>query len=117
MLTPQYSYKINQATNAEPTFSKETPQKANLGRLDPSFKEKNKQMYNSSMNFGSGGADGMLSLSNLGRKVNEPVVEKDQYLNINLNDNYPNSAGKNLGLPPKDYKMASSAIFGLDNAQ
>lgn len=69
-------------------------------------------MYNSSMNFGTNGGDAMSSLSFLARKVNEPIVEKDQYLNYNASDKYNN----NLGLPAKDLKMASSAIFGLDNA-
>lgn len=69
-------------------------------------------MYNSSMNFGTNGGDTLSGLSLLGRKVNEPIIEKDQFLNYNANDknNY------NLGLPAKDSKMASSAIFGLDNA-
>lgn len=74
-------------------------------------------MYNSSMNFGGGSEDGMLSLNSFARKVNEPSIEKDQLFNPNQNDNYSNSAGKNFGLPTRDLKMASSAIFGLDNSQ
>lgn len=62
------------------------------------------------MNFSNGGD--MSSLSLLGRKVHEPIIEKDQYLNYNTPDKYNN----NLGLPSKDSKMAASAIFGLDNA-
>ena len=69
-------------------------------------------MYNSSMNFGTNDGDTLSGLSLLGRKVHEPIIEKDQFLNFNTNDKH----NYNIGLPTKDSKMASSAIFGLDNA-
>lgn len=82
---------------------------------DQQFKQNNKPMYNSSMDFGPN-ANTNTSLNSFARQVVEPVNYKEQYepqrqTNFNNQEKYNGTFNKYSGTTGKDPKMASSAIF------